>query len=76
MQKTLRAAVAQARGKRLAIEEVLEFLESTIDGASRRGGLLHAPATAPAPQGKKAVAMDTLSARAFRDAVGVRGLLA
>ena len=48
---------------------LLEFLESMIGGASLRGGLDRPREPAPAPQGEKPVAIDTLSAKAFRDAV-------
>ena len=48
---------------------LLEFLESMIGGASLRGGLERAPAPPSAPRGEKAVAIDALSAKAFRDAV-------
>jgi CBS domain-containing protein len=53
---------------------LLEFLESMIGGASLRGGLERAPAPASAPRGEKAVAIDALSAKAFRDAVRARKL--
>ena len=48
---------------------LLEFLESMIGGASLRGGLDRAPPPGSAPQGKNAVAIEALSAKAFRDAV-------
>ncbi len=53
---------------------LLEFLESMIGGASLRGGLERAPApaAAPGPPEDKAVAITTLSAKAFRDAVRAR----
>ncbi len=53
---------------------LLEFLESMIGGASLRGGLERAPAPASAPRGERAVAIDALSAKAFRDAVHARKL--
>ena len=48
---------------------LLAFLESMIGGASLRGGLARAPAQGAAPQGEKAVAIETLSAKAFHDVV-------
>ena len=39
MQKTLKAAVVRVRGKPLAIEDVLESLETFLRGASPQGGL-------------------------------------
>jgi len=50
----------------------LEFLESLIGGASLRGGLERPAAPTQAPHEEKTIAIGTLSAKAFRDAVRAR----